>query len=639
MSQAPRENKSPNSPDTNNTLGLAADSSLSKTVSMGAQASAPVNGPTVLRNNDDALSRALSSLPNYELLNKLGEGGMGAVYKARQRTLNRTVAIKVLPRHLCDNALYVARLNREALVLARINHPNVTTCFDLGEHQGMRYVVMEYVEGESLSRLIEKRKQLPPTEALYYIKQSVLGLDCANAQGIIHRDIKPDNMLLAKAASPGTTVKLPAGFSLKIADLGLAAFTSEQTENTRLTAEGSTLGSPHYMSPEQTIGESDVDFRTDIYALGITLYHMLTGIVPYEAPTIGAVLAKKLTESIKDPREVRPELPPAISLLIHKMTARKRSDRYSTYGELLQDIEAIEQNGVLAAEILTDDRASVILSESTINSLKASGVRVGKKTASTDAERRSAGTGSSKWIVVGVAAGMLVIAGAFLMAPGKTGSSAISKGGNTILTPNSGVPATPATTPDPPKTKDPTPPPVEFQSAVRLIENRSTEGWDYKGDNKDFGFQDGGLFLQCLKGWNRAQRSMPSSEYSLRAFLQTFAGVDDGEVQLCMDDKTYVAVGIRLPVDAKSITVYVETRELTTDKVIKLLAKQDGLSVDDWHDLKVNVWERGASCFLNGQFLVNAELSESAAKCQTIRLASRNGIIQYRNLEVTPRPK
>jgi serine/threonine protein kinase len=638
MSQASDDKNSPSGHDANNTLGLAANSSLSKTLSMGEQPPPSLSGPTVLRNNDEALSRALSTLPNYELLNKLGEGGMGAVYKARQRTLNRVVAIKVLPRHLCDNALYVARLNREALVLAKINHPNVTTCFDLGEHQGMRYVVMEFVEGESLSKLIEKRKQLPPAEALYYIKQSVLGLDCANAQGIIHRDIKPDNMLLAKAVTPGTTVKLPAGFSLKIADLGLAAFTSEQTENTRLTAEGSTLGSPHYMSPEQTIGESDVDFRTDIYALGITLYHMLTGVVPYEAPTIGAVLAKKLSENIKDPRELRPELPPAVSLLIHKMTARKRADRYATYGELLQDIEAIEQNSVMTAEVLPNDRASVNLSETTLNSLKASGVlsSVRKKTASKEAS--SPGAGSSKWIAIGIAAGVTAIVGAFLMIPGKT-QSAVAQQNPAVVTPKKVEPVSPVTNPAPLNPIIPAPPAVEFQSAVRLIENRSTEGWEYKGDSKDFGFQDGGLFLQCLKGWNRAQRSLPSAEYSLRAFLQTFAGVDDGEVQLCLDDKTYMAVGIRMPAEAKSVSVYVEKRELATDKVIKVLAKQDGLSVDDWHDLKVNVWERGAACFLNGQFLVNAELSESAANCQSLRLASRNGIVLYKNLEVTPRPK
>ena len=640
MSNASREN-TPNNQNANNTLGVAAENLVSQTISIGPGAPANVGGSTVLRNNDEALSRALATLPNYELINKLGEGGMGAVYKARQRTLNRIVAIKVLPHHLCENTLYVARLNREALVLAKINHPNVTTCYDLGEHQGMRYVVMEYVEGESLSKLIEKRKQLSPPEALYYIKQSVLGLDCANALGIIHRDIKPDNMLLAKAVAPGTTVKMPAGFSLKIADLGLAAFTSEQTENTRLTTEGSTLGSPHYMSPEQTIGESDVDFRTDIYALGITLYHMLTGKVPYDAPSIGAVLARKLSENIKDPRELRPELSPAISLLIQKMTARKREDRYATYGELLQDIEAIEQNGALTAEILPDERASLTLSEDTIKALKASGVafRGRKPQSSSEAAPRNAppGIGKSKLIVTGIAAGLVLAASLFLLTPGKTTS--VSQTPDKAVTPTKQSPEPIKLNPEPPKTVVATPPAAEFQSTLRLIENRSVEGWEYKGDNKDFGFQDGGLFLQCLKGWNRAQRPLPADEYSLRAFLQTFAGVDDGEVQVCLDDKSYLAFGIRLPLNAKGVTAYVERRELSSDNVIEVFAKQDELSVDDWHDLKVNVWERQAACFLNGQFLVTAELTETAAKCRNIRLATHNGIVQYRNLEVTPRPK
>jgi serine/threonine protein kinase len=619
--------------DSNQTqIGPPMTSASAQTMSLGP-ADLP---PPAIKGDDAALAKALATLPNYVIEKKLGEGGMGAVYRAHQKNLQRTVAIKVLPQRLCSNAMYVARLNREAIVLAKITHPNVIGCYDLGEHEGMRYVVMEFVEGETLGSLIEKRKALQLTEALYYLKQAVVGLDCANAQGIIHRDIKPENLLLDKVRVGSTTMRLPAGHQLKIADLGLATFTSEETENTRLTAEGSTLGTPNYMSPEQTIGESDLDFRTDQYALGITMYHMVTGVLPFTANTVGAVLAKKMSETVPDPRSHRPELPPALSLLLQKMTARKKEDRYASYGELLQDIENIERSRPLCVSPLPLEKASVALQADTLATLKKAGVSVSTLgTGSSDAEVKLASKGPL--IGIGVAAGIVIVVAALFMS--KKPDVAQPKDGAKIpevvtkienVKPPEVVkqPDIASTTPDKPK--------HETFGTQLLIEDRSTKGWQYAGDAKDFMFQDGNLNLINLKGRNGAQRMLPSSEYVLRATMMTPTGADECEVRVGLDEKSYVACGIRLPADAKRVTAYVERREVNTDKLIEQLAKTEELSVDEWQNFRLQVSDGSVSCFLNNSFMRAVTLSEIAAKSKLLRLGVSNGIAQFSILEISP---
>ncbi|HYF49247.1 MAG TPA: serine/threonine-protein kinase [Planctomycetota bacterium] len=588
---------------------------------------------------EDALHiGALHSLPNYEIEAKLGEGGMGAVYKARQKNLNRPVAIKVMSQRLAANPQYVARLNREALVLARINHPNVIGCYDLGEHQGLRYVVMEFVEGESLSSLIEKRGCLPQNEALHYLKQAVLGLDNALAVGIIHRDIKPENMLLAKAAPARTTVKVAHGHTLKIADLGLATFTGEDTENTRLTTEGATLGSPHFMSPEQTRGETELDCRTDIYALGMSLYHMVTGELPFSAPTVGAVLAKKLTEQVDDPREKKPELSPGLSLLIQKMTARKRTDRYTSYEELLLDIEAVEHGRAPNVSVLADDAASVLLSDDTLEKLKKHKPVPAEKTASANATEKK-----RDWVsLIGFGVVGLVVIGFFARY-----AINLSTKRNTIPTPDQ-----PAVANNPePKHVAPMPAPVIPPAHVpvtpvagaktfdlrNLIEDQSIKGWSYKGDAKDFGFQDGAVFLQSFTGWNIAERALPSHEFVLTALMQTPREVDDFEIQLGFSDKEYIAFGLRLPPD-KPLFAYVERRDTKTNELIgKPLETRGELNADNWQDLRVHFWDGQATCFLNDKLLVSAEVPKGGEKSDRIRIAVRKGIGQWQLLKVAPR--
>jgi len=611
--------------DLNRTL-LGPPSSASNTMSIGPlDPNLSLSGSSSSTKGDDqALATALATLPNYEIEKKLGEGGMGAVYRARQKNLQRTVAIKVLPQRLVNNAMYVARLNREAMVLAKMSHANVTSCFDLGEHQGMRYVVMEFVEGDTLGHLIDSRKSLPQREALHYLKQAVSGLDYANSLGIIHRDIKPENLLLSKPRSTQTTVRMAAGYALKIADLGLAAFTAEETENTRLTTEGSTIGSPHYMSPEQTVGETDLDFRTDQYALGITLYHMITGKLPFVANTVGAVLARKLSEKLLDPRVEKPDLSATVSLLIQRMTAPKKDDRYTSYGDLLQDIENIESGKPLSIVPLPAAKAGMILLPDTLKMLKASGALAG----------------STNYMLYGGVAGFAMLTVIFfwmLFDRGKT-RPAIFKVPAVAVAPTPETPLkVPAIRIAPPEVFKTTPPPDVFATQSLIDKTkRSTAGWTFTGEAKDFQFQEGALFLQHLKGWNFAERQLPGSEFVLRANIQTPTGGDECEVHVGIAEKQYIACGIRLPANAKRVSAYVERRDIKTNAVLESLAKIDDLSVDDAHNLRIQLWDNQATCFLNDTFMVSAEV-DSAAMPKRLRLGVRNGIAQYSLLEVSPR--
>lgn len=578
--------------------------------------------------DEAALANALKTLPNYEIDKKLGEGGMGSVYRARQRTLNRTVAIKVLPQRLSTDARYSARLLREAQVLAKINHANVIACYDVGEHQGLLYVVMEFVEGESLYQLILRRNQLPVEEALSYLKQSVLGLDHANAVGVIHRDIKPENLLVSVTRPQGTTIRANAFGTLKIADLGLAAYTDDTQQNTRLTVEGSALGSPYYMSPEQTLGEKNLDIRTDMYALGITLYHALTGKTPHEGQSIGAILAKKLSEVIPDPREIKPDLPPAVSLLIQKMTARKKEDRYASYGELLRDIEALEQQQPLVAKPLPADRISVALSPDSLKQLGRTVPRGGGGTAA---------TGNNKtllFVIGGAALGLLALG--MLLSKNQKGSTSSPA----AVTP-APMPAAAPAVPAQPALPSAEPPKAAAFEPRNLIDNKSTQGWAASGDGHIFSFEaeDDALTLQAPmgKGWAQAERELPGAEYKLQSSLKVVQGADDCELQLGLGGKEYLALGIRFPKDAKKLAAYLEVRDAATHKLVKALNNEVSFDPDAWTDLRLNVWEGQAVCFVNNKPFGSAELAAGPGP-RSVRLGVNGGIGLFRNLWALPRP-
>ena len=272
-----------------------------------------------------ASGRRSGRVGNYQMLEKLGVGGMGVVYRARQLTMDRDVALKVLPPRLAKDRVFVERFLREARSAARLNHPNIVQGIDVGEAEGLYYFAMELVDGETLDTRLRRVGRLPEAEALRIARQVALALEHARSHDIIHRDVKPDNILLAKSGVA------------KLADLGLAKGMSD----TSVTQSTGPLGTPLYMSPEQARGEATLDTRSDIYSLGVTLYHAVVGAPPFTGPSATAVITKHLFEPPVPPRELVPELSEGLSSLLLRMLAKRRETRYQTPAEVLKDIDRL----------------------------------------------------------------------------------------------------------------------------------------------------------------------------------------------------------------------------------------------------------------------------------------------------------
>lgn len=269
------------------------------------------------------------ALEDFSPVCLLGMGGMGEVWKYLDTQLNRHVAIKFMQPHITQNKEAVQRFYREARTVARLNHPNIVHIYAAAERNGILYFIMELVEGETLSRIIERSGALPLGIALKVLRQTVEGMEYAFSCGVIHRDLKPANLMVTPDAT------------LKITDFGLAKI---RTSESNVTHAGNALGSPNYMSPEQAQGKP-ADHRSDIYSLGITFYQMLAGHVPFHAETPVAILLKQVSEPL-------PELPFLTQIcdgqvlkMIRKMTEKNPDDRYQNYGELKQDIAALGSLG------------------------------------------------------------------------------------------------------------------------------------------------------------------------------------------------------------------------------------------------------------------------------------------------------
>jgi len=265
----------------------------------------------------------------YYLESKLGVGGMGTVYRAGRLLIGDWVAVKVLHQDQMTDPRAVERFRREAQIAARLNHPNVVTAYDFGvTSEGQSYLVMDLAEGESLGSLIERQGTLAEADAAEIIRQVCAALEEAHRQGVVHRDIKPQNIIVQT---------IPEGLRVKVLDFGVAA--SRDVAAIKLTRTGSVVGTPQYMSPEHCLGE-ELDGRSDIYSLGIVLFEMLTGVVPFDSPTPTAIVIKHVNDQPPPPRALNPNISPSVESVALRALEKRRDARPQTAGEMAKELIA-----------------------------------------------------------------------------------------------------------------------------------------------------------------------------------------------------------------------------------------------------------------------------------------------------------
>lgn len=292
-----------------------------------------------------AATAKVSRIGPYHLLAKLGEGGMGAVYQARDLRTGEYVALKVLPRSKARDPEFLARFEAEARAIFELDHPNIVKAVGMGEADGYHYLALEYIEGRDVYDILEEKGRIPEQEALSIIIQITQALEHAYEENVVHRDIKPGNILVDKHGLA------------KLTDFGLA-LDRERLMGGRITEGTEALGTPFYLSPEQARGEKDIDIRSDIYSLGATLYEMVTGHPPFEGSP-AEVLSKHLSQQIPSPRDIDRTLSPGLCHIIEKMMAKRREDRYQTPRELMKDLMLVYQGKNPATERLPSERTSV----------------------------------------------------------------------------------------------------------------------------------------------------------------------------------------------------------------------------------------------------------------------------------------
>ncbi len=279
----------------------------------------------------------------YRLEAKLGSGGMSTVYLACDQTLDRQVAVKVMHREMSEQADQLERFRQEARAVAKLSHPNVVAVIDAGEDGGHPYIVFEYIEGETLKQRISRDGALGPQEAIAYAIEIARGLSVAHARKMVHRDIKPQNILI------------DAEGRAKLTDFGI----SRQLEQDGMTATGRVLGTTDYVAPEQAMGRP-VDQRSDIYSLGVVLYEMLVGQVPFSADSQVGVAMKHVNEELPDVQRRRPEVSAAVALVVERSTAKDPGERYQHVGEMVDDLSTALEVEAARAGSTTGEATSVL---------------------------------------------------------------------------------------------------------------------------------------------------------------------------------------------------------------------------------------------------------------------------------------
>ena len=273
----------------------------------------------------------------YEILERIGTGGMAVVYKAKCHRLNRLVAVKILKADLAQDEDFRRRFNAESQAVAQLSHPNIVSVYDVSRGGDTEYIVMELIDGITLKQYMEKRGQLNWRESLHFITQIMRGLSHAHSRGIVHRDIKPQNIMVLRDGS------------VKVADFGIACL-----ENSAQTLTQEALGSVHYISPEQARGDR-TDARSDIYSAGVVLYEMLTGRLPFEGDSAVSVAIQHLSSIPLAPREINPDIPEQMELICMKAMASDIDRRYHSADDMIADLEAFRKNPGVSLDFELED--------------------------------------------------------------------------------------------------------------------------------------------------------------------------------------------------------------------------------------------------------------------------------------------
>jgi serine/threonine protein kinase len=294
-----------------------------------ANPSSPLNVPPELIKN-----------PQYEIVRELGRGGMGVVYLARNKLMDRLEVLKVVNKTLLDRPGSVERFLREIRSAAKLSHANVVAAYSAVQFGDLLAFAMEHVEGDDLAKLVKAQGPLPVAHACYYVQQAALGLQHAYENGMVHRDIKPQNLILSRKGKKHV---------VKVLDFGLAKATREKAEQTELTGEGAMLGTPDYVAPEQTLDAAHADIRADIYSLGCTLYYLLTGAPPFKGRSLFEILQAHHSMEANPLNLIRPEVPEELAAVVRKMMAKEPAKRYQTPAEAVQALTVFIKPGAKGA--------------------------------------------------------------------------------------------------------------------------------------------------------------------------------------------------------------------------------------------------------------------------------------------------
>jgi eukaryotic-like serine/threonine-protein kinase len=299
----------------------------------------------------------------YELGDRLGSGGMSNVYKAKDLVLERTVAVKVLAEHLSDDERFVERFRREALAVAKLIHPNIVQVYDTGVDESRHFIVMEYVEGRSGAQVLQRQGPIGPETAAEAGAQACAGLDYAHRRGIIHRDVKPGNLMIFGGPVGGGEM------TVKLTDFGIA----RALEQTRITQVGSVVGTAAYLSPEQVRGEEATP-ATDVYALGVVLYQFLTGRLPYEGSTLAELAVRQQNERPLPPSTYNPEVPETLGAAVLRALEGDPSRRYASADELAGGLQrGLQGEDVTLPDAVGGATTTVLGSESATRRLDETG--------------------------------------------------------------------------------------------------------------------------------------------------------------------------------------------------------------------------------------------------------------------------